>query len=96
VREFLIRTSADHGWPAFHHDRMAEVLQAEGWASEPVDGSGDFCARAEGVDVSYAGEEVGWQVTFDGDMPRAEEWIEQVTRQIAAAAGEPCDWLEIS
>lgn len=41
------------------------------------------------MEVSYFGDEVGWQVAFDGDMPRAEEWIEQVTLQIAAAIGEP-------
>ncbi|MFF2621373.1 hypothetical protein [Oerskovia jenensis] len=96
MREFLIRTSADHGWPAFHRDRMAEVLQPVGWDSAPVGRPGDFRVRAEGVEVSYSGEEIGWQVTFDGDMSRAEEWIEQVTQQIAVAVGEPCEWLELS
>jgi len=96
VREFLIRTSADHGWPALDRDRMTDVLQPKGWACERVDGSGDFRVRTDGVEVSYSGEEVGWQVVIDGDMSRAEDWIEQVTRRVAAAAGEPCEWLELS
>lgn len=96
VREFLIRTSADHGWPAFHRDRMAEVLQPEGWTCQIVSGGGDFRVCAEGVEVSYAAEEVGWQVAVDGDLPQVEDWIEQVTRQVAAAAGEPCEWLDLT
>lgn len=75
---------------------MAEVLQPVSWDSAPVGGPGDFRVRAEGVEVSYSGEEVGWQVTFDGDVSLAEEWIELVTRQIAVAVGEPCEWLELS
>ncbi|WP_456788451.1 hypothetical protein [Cellulomonas sp. P5_C5] len=74
---------------------MAEVLQAKGWASEPIDGEGDFRARAEGIEVSYSGEDIGWQVVVDGDMPRAEVWMAQVTSQVAAATGEPCEWLEL-
>ncbi|MFC8733768.1 hypothetical protein ACFT5B_15035 [Luteimicrobium sp. NPDC057192] len=96
MREFLIRASADHGWPALPSDRMTEVLQPAGWDCEPIGGAGDFRVRAGGVEVSYSGEEIGWQVTFDADMPRAEEWIERVTRQVAAATGEPCEWLELS
>jgi len=96
VREFLIRTSAHHGWPAFHRDRMPEVLQPKGWASERVDGPGDFRVRTDGAQVSYSGEEVGWQVVIDGDMSGAEDWIEQVTQQVTAAVGEPCEWLELS
>jgi hypothetical protein len=75
---------------------MADVLQPAGWDCEPLRGEGDFRVRSEGVDVSYSGEDVGWQVTFHGDMPRAEVWIEQVTRHIAAAAGEQCEWLEFA
>ncbi|MFE6236187.1 hypothetical protein [Cellulosimicrobium sp. NPDC057862] len=75
---------------------MADVLQPTGWDCEPIGGGGDFRVRTEGVDVSYCGEEIGWHVTFDADLPWAKEWMEQVTRQVAAAAGEPCEWLELS
>lgn len=75
---------------------MAEVLRPSGWDSEPVEGGGDFRVRTDGVEISYSGEEVGWQVVIEGDLPRTEDWIAQVTRQIAAAAGEPCEWLELS
>lgn len=73
---------------------MASVLLAEGWASEPIDGEGDFRARVEGIEIAYSGEEVGWQVVVDGDLPRAEDWMAQVTEQVAVAAGEACEWLE--
>lgn len=75
---------------------MAEVLQPEGWTCEIVSGRGDFRVRAEGAEVSYTAEDVGWQVTVDGDLPRVEDWIAQVTRQVAAAAGERCEWLDLS
>jgi len=75
---------------------MTEVLQPKGWTSERVDGPGDFRVRTDGVEVSCSAEELGWQVVIDGDRSRAEDWIEQVTRQVAAAAGEPCEWLELS
>ncbi len=96
VREFLIRTSGGHDWPAFPRTRTAEVLQPAGWTCEPVDGAGDFRVRAGEAEVAYSGEEVGWHVTVDGDLPRAEEWIDQVTQQVAAASGEPCEWLDLS
>jgi len=74
---------------------MASVLQPEGMSSEPIEGDGDFRVRAAGAEISYSGEEVGWQVTVYGDLADTEAWIEQVTRQVTAAAGEPCEWLEL-
>jgi hypothetical protein len=64
-------------------------------SSEPIEGDGDFRVRAAGAEISYSGEEVGWHVVIDRDVPEAEAWMEQVTRQVAIAAGEPCEWLEL-
>jgi len=51
---------------------MASVLQPEGMSSEPIEGDGDFRVRAAGAEISYSGEEVGWQVTVYGDLADTE------------------------
>jgi hypothetical protein len=93
MREYLIRTVAGPAWPAVHRDRLAAVLQPQGWQCTPEPGSGDQRVRCSGAVVSFSGEDVGWSVVIEGDLPDADAWIDQVTRQIAAASGENCEWI---
>lgn len=96
MREFLIRTTAGHEWPGFHVSRIADVLVPNGWSAEPFAGDGDFAVRVGEATVSYSGDMPGWQVTICGELDREEEWIAAVTAQVAEAAGEPCEWIDVS
>ena len=95
VNEYLIRTRDSHEWPAFHRDRHAEVLLPAGFGCLPVEGSGDFRMQCGQVEISFSGEDTGWQVTLEGNLPNADELMTQLTRQIVAAVGEPCEWLPL-
>jgi hypothetical protein len=68
VREFLIRTSADHGWPAFHRDRMAEVLQPGGWGM-PVSGRTTSAPSRASFGASSAWSRSGTVSMPDGHPP---------------------------
>ena len=59
-------------------------------------GWGDYRLRSDGAEVSFSGEDGGWCVMVEGDLADADAWIAQVTRQIAVAAGEECEWIELS
>ena len=95
MSEYLIRTSGSHEWPAFHRDRRTEVLLPAGFDCLPVEGWGDFRMQCGQVEISFSGEDTGWLVTVEGDLPHADELIGKLTRRIAAAAGEPCEWLPL-
>ncbi len=93
--EYLIRTVDTHEWPAFHRSRNAEVLMPRGRQCEEIGGWGDFRLRCGNAEVSFSGEESGWNVVVKGDLPDADAVVEQVTRQVEQAAGEPCEWVAI-
>lgn len=96
MREFLIRTAADHGWPALPAERAAEVLRPAGWAVELAPGAGEPGYRIDGATISCSAEEVGWLVTIDGGPLRATDWVDRVTLQVGEAVGEPCEWIELT
>jgi hypothetical protein len=52
--------------------------------------------RRDGVE--FAGEDVGWHIVVEGSMgaDECDRMLAQVCQQIAAAAGEPCEWLQIT
>lgn len=96
--ESLIRTADTHEWPAFHRDNLAEVFAAPGSGCVPVEGWGDFPVRWGDTEISFSGEEVGWQVTVEGspDQEDAAALVEAMTRRVERVAGEPCEWIQIS
>ena len=96
VTEYLIRTSETQEWPAFDRGRVREVLTPRGFECSATKGWGDYRLRCENAEVAYSGEERGWQVTVEGDLPNADRFIAQVTAQVADAAGEPCEWLRLT
>jgi hypothetical protein len=95
MREFLIRTVSRKDWPAFHSDLMGTVLVPVNATAQRVDGQGDFCVRFGSAEISYSGEEVGWQVTISGELADADKWVDQVTLQVSVAAGESCEWVDL-
>jgi hypothetical protein len=95
VAEYLIRTSHAHGWPALHDARLAEVLLPDGLECHVIDGYGDFRIRCGDAEISFSAEDVGWQVAVEGELAAPEQLIAQVTRQVEATVGEPCDWLAL-
>src|SRR4051812_42438128 len=95
VPDYLIRTAETHEWPAFHRSRNAEVLIPQGRQCEEIEGFGDFRMRCGDAEISFSGEEPGWHVVVEGPLADAEAVVEQVTRQVEQAAGEPCEWIPI-
>lgn len=96
--EFLIRTAETHEWPAFHSDQLAAVFAAPGSGCVPIEGWGDFRVRWQDSEISFSGEEVGWQVTIEGSPGQedAATLIDAMTRRVESATGEPCEWIQIA
>src|SRR5438067_810538 len=86
MREYLIKAAEGSGWIPVRKEALPAVLTPKGWGAEPVDGWGDYRVRVSGVEVSFAGEEPGWQVTVEGDLDpaRADELVQTVASQIEA------------
>jgi hypothetical protein len=81
-----------------HRDRLAGVLLPAGFGCEETDGGGSFRMRCGTTVVSLSAEEPGWQVSVEGPMPgdECERLVITITQQIGRAAGEPCEWLQIT
>ena len=96
--EYLIRTASTHQLPALHRSRLASVLLPAGFGCEQAEGWGDFRMRCGTTQVAFSGEDPGWQVTFEGPMPETdcERLVITLTQQIQQAAGEACEWLQIT
>lgn len=94
MNEYLIRTADTHEWPAVH----SEVLSPTGFDCAPVDGWGDVRLRCGVTEVAFSGEEVGWQISFDGPMADddTDRFVTTVTSQVEQAVGQPCEWLRIT
>jgi len=54
--------------------------------------------RCDSTEVTFSAEEPGCQVTVDGPMPETdrERLVTTITEQIGQAAGQPCEWLQIT
>ncbi len=96
--EYLIRTRDTHEWPGFSKVELADVFMPPGIGCVQVDGSGDFRMRYEAAEVSFSGEEVGWQVSIDSpiDTVTADRLLALLTNRVGDAHGEECEWIQIS
>jgi hypothetical protein len=97
MTEYLIRTMAEHEWPAIHATRLAQVLVPRDTDWSPVQGWGDLRLRRGEVEVSFSGEMVGWQVAFDGPIADADAryFVDVVATQVEAEVDEPVEVLEL-
>lgn len=96
MAEYLIRTARTHEWPSFRQD-LAEVLVPAGFECTPIEGWGDFRMKCGDAEISFSGEEVGWQVVVEGSLVSisAAVLVEAIARQVAHACGEACEWIQI-
>ncbi|MFJ8621118.1 hypothetical protein [Streptomyces sp. ADI97-07] len=82
--EYLLATDDDDFLGPVRSDRCADVLQPRGWGAVPVGGDGHYRIAVEGMEIEFAWEMPGLQVTVHGtsDEPRAEELVATIARQV--------------
>jgi hypothetical protein len=98
VPEYLIRLTAGGGsWPAIPQSRLLNVLEPRGYGSVRVDGLGDLRLVLGGCEMVFSGEDVGWQVWFEGDTVGhdTDALVSQVAQQIQEFAGEHIEWIRL-
>jgi hypothetical protein len=61
--EYLIRPLSHDGWLTIPRDSLTEVLTPRGYNTLPGGGWGDLHLQAAGYEISFAFEDVGWQVS---------------------------------
>jgi hypothetical protein len=96
--EYLIRPSSHDGWLTIPSVSLTEVLTPRGYDTRLGEGWGDVHLQAAGYEISFAFEDIGWQVTFDGDITGVEtdELVAQVARQIQNSTGTATEWIRIT
>lgn len=96
--EYLLRPSSHDGWLAIRADSLTEVLIPHGCDAKPAVGFGDLHLQGPGYEVSFANEDPGWYVGFDGDISRldTDEFVAQVARQVQEHAEAPTEWVRIT
>ncbi|WP_143665412.1 hypothetical protein [Streptomyces sp. gb14] len=80
--EYLLATDDDDFLGPVCSDRCPDVLQPRGWGAVPVDGDGHYRIAVEGMEIEFAWEMPGLQVTVHGtsDEPRVEELVARIAR----------------
>jgi hypothetical protein len=59
---------------------------------------GDLRLQAAGYEISFANEDVGWYVSFEGDVAKVDidELVAQVARQVQGFHGAATKWIRIT
>ena len=93
--EYLIRPASHDGWLEIHVNSLADVLTPNGFDVQPSPGWGDLHLQGEGYEVSFSGEDAGWQVTLNGDLANldTDELVAQVARQIEDFTHTATKWV---
>jgi hypothetical protein len=96
--EYLIRPSSHDGWLGIPANSLAEVLTPRGYGAEPGAGFGDLHLHATGYEISFSGEDPGWQVSIDGDIAHldTDELVARVARQIEDFTGSATEWVQVT
>jgi hypothetical protein len=96
--EYLIRPSSHDGWLTIPGNSLAEVLTPRGYDTQPGDGWGDLHLQAADYEISFANEDVGWYVSFDGDVADVDtnELVAQVARQVQDFTGTATEWIRVT
>ncbi len=95
MREYLIRPVEGHDWIPVAADALAQVLTPAGWDVHVVPGLGSHRVSVDGVEVAFSDDQVGWQVSVEGQLShdRADALVDTVARQLAAHAGVATTWV---
>ena len=61
----------------------------------PSTGWGDLHLQGDGYEIAYSGEDVGWQVIFEGDLANVDtdELVAQIARQLEDFTQVATEWL---
>jgi hypothetical protein len=96
VPEYLIRkTAGPSSWPAIPKGRLLDILEPRGYGCVSVDGPGDLRLVLGGCEMIFSGEDVGWQVWFEGDTDGhdTDALVSQVAQQVQEFTGEHVEWI---
>lgn len=94
--EYLIRTtSGPSSWPAIPKSNLLDVLQPSGYRSVSVEGPGDLRLALGSCEMVFSGEDVGWQVWFEGDTAGhdTDALVSQVAQQVREFTGGQVEWI---
>lgn len=67
--EYLIRRT-DGQWFDLNATRFGEALRPSSFASERIEGWGDWRIRCEGVEISFSYEDPSIQLSIEGELSR--------------------------
>jgi hypothetical protein len=89
MAEYLIRR-ADGDWFDIPAPRAAEAYRPTSFASERVDGWGDWRIRCEGVEISFSYEDPGIQVCIEGELSEAvaDQIADEIRQSIERVTGQ--------
>jgi len=87
--EYLIRRT-DGEWFDLQAARFGEALRPSTYASERIQGWGDWRIRCEGVEIAFSYEDPGIQLSIAGDLPRetADRVANEICQNIERVTGQ--------
>jgi hypothetical protein len=96
--EYLIRPASHDCQLLFPAAALAEVLIPPGYGLQPAEGSGDLHLQTAGYEISFSGEDPGWQVSIEGEIAHLDTdvLVAQVARQIEDYTGIAPEWYRLS
>jgi hypothetical protein len=96
VPQYLIRVTGPSSWPAIPQSGLLEVLEPRGYGCQKVNGPpGDLRLWLGNCEIVFSGEDVGWQVWFEGDTTGhdTDALISQIAHQIEEFTGGRTEWM---
>ncbi|MFJ4122304.1 hypothetical protein ACIP3U_13380 [[Kitasatospora] papulosa] len=87
--EYLLATDGDDFLGPVRSDRSPDVLRPTGWGAVPVAGDGHYRIAVEGVEIEFAWEMPGLQVTVHGvsDESVVEDLVATIAGQVGTELG---------
>jgi hypothetical protein len=89
MTEYLIRRT-DGEWFDIPASNAADAYRPTSFASERVQGWGDWRIQCEGVEISFSYEDPGIQVSIEGDLPEkvADQIADEIRDNIERVTGQ--------
>lgn len=98
MREYLIRATDGSGWIPVRQERLSSVLVPNKRHARLVEGWGEVRFSLAGIEFSFSGEEVGWQVAVEGETNAdlADAVIGEISDQLRLESGQEATWSVIT
>lgn len=92
--ESLIRAANGSGWIPVEQARLHGVFIPREVGAAPCQGWSEVRFAVAGVEVSVSGEQVGWQIVFEGELDpvNADAFVEKISNQLSEESGQPVTW----